>query len=350
MRESEIVVDGYDRIAEAYLEWTTRSPLRERWLNELSSILLRGGDALDLGCGAGMVARRLTEMGFSVLGIDGSSRQIALARKHEPRAEFRLADMVAVAFPAASFAAVLAFYSITHVRRAEHAALFTRIARWLKPGGVLIASLGYTDCPGWTGAWLGTTMFFSHFDAQTNVQLVEQAGLVIRQPGYRRGGERKDGAFPLGRGAETIAGSLMSAITELRSWPVRRRGPRPAGRCLLGRRRRAAAAASAASAVVAGDARGPNANKPRRPGGRGRRQRQLCVSASLQESNLDALANGHSLRGDRMCCWTRPTSVSKSSLSRQSIQARKFLSFRRMKENSSCKVSITNRQWKILRM
>jgi 2-polyprenyl-3-methyl-5-hydroxy-6-metoxy-1,4-benzoquinol methylase len=180
VRESEIVASGYDHIAEAYLEWTARSPLRERWLNELSGMLPQRGDVLDLGCGAGMVARRLTQMGFSLLGIDGSSRQIALARKNEHRSEFRLADMLLVSFPPASFAAVTAFYSITHLPRAEHPAMLKRIAEWLKPGGMLLASLGYRDCPDWTGEWLGATMFFSHFDAETNIRLVESAGLAIR--------------------------------------------------------------------------------------------------------------------------------------------------------------------------
>jgi hypothetical protein len=59
--------------------------------------------------------------------------------------------------------------------------MFKRIAKWLKPGGIFLASLGYRDTPGWTGEWLGTTMYFSHFDAETNITLVEEAGLVIRQ-------------------------------------------------------------------------------------------------------------------------------------------------------------------------
>jgi 2-polyprenyl-3-methyl-5-hydroxy-6-metoxy-1,4-benzoquinol methylase len=192
MRESEIVANGYDHIADAYLKWSGRSPVRERWLNELSHVLPQRGDVLDLGCGAGIpVARRLTEMGFSVLGIDGSARQIALARANAPGAEFRLADMMSVSFPGARFAAVTAFYAITHVPRAEHAALLRRIAGWLEPGGILLASFGHRDCPDWTGAWLGTTMFFSHFDAATNIRLVEGAGLVIRQREVI--GEEEDG-------------------------------------------------------------------------------------------------------------------------------------------------------------
>ena len=156
--------------------------MRERWLNELSRILTQRGEVLDLGCGAGIpVARRLTEMGFSVLGIDGSSHQIALACKNAPDAEFRLADMASLTFPSARFAAVTALYAIIHVPRSEHAALLKRIAGWLEPGGILLASLGHRDCPDWTGAWLGTTMFFSHFDAETNIRLVEETGLLIRQ-------------------------------------------------------------------------------------------------------------------------------------------------------------------------
>ena len=59
--------------------------------------------------------------------------------------------------------------------------LLKRIAKWLKPGGLLLASLGVMDCPDWTGEWLGTTMFFSHFGAETNIKLVGEAGLALKQ-------------------------------------------------------------------------------------------------------------------------------------------------------------------------
>ena len=192
MRASEIVAKGYDQIVDAYLEWSSASPTRTRWLTELAAMVPARGKVLDLGCGAGVpVAHRLTELGFSVLGIDGSSGQIARARKNVPRADFRVADMVSIALPEASFDAVTAFYSITHVPRIEHAALLKRIAGWLKPGGILLTSLGYGDSPDWTGEWLGTTMFFSHFDADTNMKLVAQAGLAI--PRHEVIGEEENG-------------------------------------------------------------------------------------------------------------------------------------------------------------
>ena len=69
-------------------------------------------------------------------------------------------------------------YSFSHLPRVEHGALFERIASWLAPGGLFLASLGSRDSPDWTGEWLGVPMFFSSYDADTNRELLEAAGLV----------------------------------------------------------------------------------------------------------------------------------------------------------------------------
>lgn len=176
----KIVATGYDRIAEAYLNWTSGSPVRRHWINVILSLLPPNARILDLGCGAGLpVALHLADAGHGVVGVDGSERQVALARDNVPGATFMAADMTRVEFEAASFDAVVAFYSITHVPRTEHLVLLKRIRRWLKPGGFFAGSLGHGDCPGWSGEWLGAPMFFSHFDAATNHALVEEAGLRI---------------------------------------------------------------------------------------------------------------------------------------------------------------------------
>jgi SAM-dependent methyltransferase len=104
-----------------------------------------------------------------------------LARLHVPNARFIHADMTHVSIPPGSFDAVAAFYSITHVPRDEHADLLRRIASWLKPGGVFLASLGADQSPDWRGNWLGVEMFFSHFGAEVNEQLVRRAGFNIEE-------------------------------------------------------------------------------------------------------------------------------------------------------------------------
>jgi ubiquinone/menaquinone biosynthesis C-methylase UbiE len=159
------------------------STVRDRWLAELLKRLpAQGGRVLDLGCGAGIpVASTLKATGHAVVGVDGSSAQISLARNNVLPAEFIQADMTEVDFPARSFDAVAAFYSITQVPRSEHDALLRRIGGWLKPGGLLVASLGADALNDWRGEWLGTEMFFSHYDAEANIALLRGAGFVIDQ-------------------------------------------------------------------------------------------------------------------------------------------------------------------------
>jgi SAM-dependent methyltransferase len=178
----KLVASGYDAIAETYLRWTAASPIRRHWLDALIAVLPAKAHILDLGCGAGVpVARQLSDQGFAVHGVDASERQIALARENAPRADFTRADMTTVEFEPIAFDAVTAFYSITHVPREEHPALLRRLWGWLKPGGLLLVSLGCDDSPAWRGEWLGTTMFFSHFDAAANLALVRQAGFAIER-------------------------------------------------------------------------------------------------------------------------------------------------------------------------
>jgi hypothetical protein len=74
----------------------------------------------------------------------------------------------------------VAFFSITHVPRDEHAELLGRIREWLKPDGYLLANMASADDPGTIEAdWLGTPMFFSGVDASTNRRLIEDAGFDL---------------------------------------------------------------------------------------------------------------------------------------------------------------------------
>jgi SAM-dependent methyltransferase len=179
-----LVCNGYDHIAEAYLERYGTSTVRDRWTAELMTRLPKPGRArvLDLGCGAGIpVARALTDAGHDVVGVDGSDRQIALARANVPAAEFIRSDMRTVDFPSRSFDAVAAFYSVTHVPRSDHRRLLESIVGWLKPGGVFVASLGATSSRDWQGEWMGVPMIFSHYDAAGNRTLLADAGFVVER-------------------------------------------------------------------------------------------------------------------------------------------------------------------------
>ena len=85
------------------------------------------------------------------------------------------ADFSELDFPADTFDAVTAFYSIMHVPRDRHLELFGKVLRWLKPGGLLLVSMSTIGGPDRTENWLGVEMFFSGFDARPT-------GASLRKP------------------------------------------------------------------------------------------------------------------------------------------------------------------------
>jgi SAM-dependent methyltransferase len=181
-KRKEVVATGYDAMGGEYLGWSARSsdPGRDRLLPELIARLPDGADVLDLGCGAGIPSTQLLVERFRVTGVDISAAQLAAARRNVPDATFLQADLASVDFPAASFDGVVALYSISHVPREDHAALFGRLAGWLRSGGLFLASLGARDSPDWQGEWIGgRQMFFSSFDDAANRQLVRSAGFEL---------------------------------------------------------------------------------------------------------------------------------------------------------------------------
>jgi SAM-dependent methyltransferase len=194
-----IVAAGYDLIAERYLAWSglQPSPQRRQFLVLADELIPTGAEVLELGCGAGLPVTATLARGRRLTGVDISAVQIGLARANVPSASFVQADMTLFERPAASLDAVVAFYSLTHVPRDEHAALFERIRVWLRPGGLFLASLGVEDSPDAIEAgWLGVDMFFSHFSARVNRRLVVEAGFALeRAEVHAEPADRHDARF-----------------------------------------------------------------------------------------------------------------------------------------------------------
>ena len=175
------VAAGYDRISGRYQEWVARieGDPSDRMLVEFAQRLPGRARVLDLGCGAGVPSTRVLAQSFDVVGVDISEAQIRSARKNVPEATFIHGDFAEIELPDVSFDGVTALYSISHVPREEHARIFARVARWLVPGGLFLATLGATDSPDWVGDWLGGPMFFSSHDADTNRGLLRAAGFTL---------------------------------------------------------------------------------------------------------------------------------------------------------------------------
>ncbi len=99
---------------------------------------VRAGTIIDLGCGAGELARELTTAGFEVVGVDASGAMIRLARAAAPRAKFRRAAIDEFDLPRCDAVTAIGeplCYVAHAARRAAHKRLFRRVARALRPGG-----------------------------------------------------------------------------------------------------------------------------------------------------------------------------------------------------------------------
>ena len=178
-----IVESGYDAIADRYADAARegRGPdtYFRAFLARLLGLIPEDGMVLDVGCGAGLIAAEITTRA-RVVAVDISAAQLELAKRNAPDAMLVRADVGEVAFEPGTFDAIVAFWSLIHVPRESHRSLIARIHAWLKPGGVFAGTLGSGDNPAeHVRDFYGASMYWSHFDAETNQTLLREAGFDV---------------------------------------------------------------------------------------------------------------------------------------------------------------------------
>jgi ubiquinone/menaquinone biosynthesis C-methylase UbiE len=178
MKYNQLVADGYNKMANTYL--ADRDRLKSgKYVSQLLKYLPKQSTILDLGCGAGVpVDDLLLKAGHSVVGIDISSEQIKLARKHCPRGEFLVGDISDLQEGDYSVEAVVSFYTFFHTPREQQGKLLKIIASYLEKGGLLLISMGDREFEG-DHELHGVKMWSSQFGTAKNRTLVESAGFVI---------------------------------------------------------------------------------------------------------------------------------------------------------------------------
>ena len=138
------------------------------------------GRVLELGCGGENPSTRELASRYDYVGVDISSGQLERARRAFPEARFVLVDASAVQLEAAPFDGIVSLFMLGHVPRAEQGPLLGRMAGWLRPGGLLLATLGTADAADMVeDDWLGAPMFFASFDEETNRRLLTGAGFEL---------------------------------------------------------------------------------------------------------------------------------------------------------------------------
>jgi ubiquinone/menaquinone biosynthesis C-methylase UbiE len=145
-------------------------PLDRRML-DLARRSVSGGVVLDLGCGTGSAASYISRSGTRAVGLDLSFGMLGSCRSF---CELPLCqgDMRHLPFGDQAFAAVVAYYSIQHVRRSELGMVLSEAARVLNPGGTLLLSAHLGEGEVYIDEFLG------HHIASTGGCLYSCQGLV----------------------------------------------------------------------------------------------------------------------------------------------------------------------------
>lgn len=125
-----------------------RDMIDQHWqCDECNRRPLEGKSALDVGCGAGLLAEPLARLGAKVTGIDAAPEVIAVAREHASKSgleiDYRTGDVQELQ---GEFDLVTCMEVIEHV--ADPAAFSRALAARIAPGGLLVMST--PNATGWS--------------------------------------------------------------------------------------------------------------------------------------------------------------------------------------------------------
>jgi SAM-dependent methyltransferase len=158
---------SYDQVADEYVERIfdelQHKPLDRQWLDRFAAGVRDMGEACDMGCGPGQVARYLHEQGVPVCGVDLSPAMVERARRLTPGVKFRQGDMTALDAPDEAWAGIVAFYSIIHIPRGDMARALGELRRVLRPGGLLLLAFHIGDDTLHLDEWWGRKVCVDFF-------------------------------------------------------------------------------------------------------------------------------------------------------------------------------------------
>ena len=180
---ADVLRRGYETVARAYREHLidelAGKPLDRAFLDAFAEGC--SGTVLDVGCGPGQIARYLASRGATVEGVDLSPAMIEEARATHPGITFRVGDMFALPYEAATIAGIAAFYAIVHLRSDELVAPFRDFARVLVPGGLVALSFHVGDDVEHVDELFGaqTSLDFVNHQPEAVIQALVRAGFTL---------------------------------------------------------------------------------------------------------------------------------------------------------------------------
>ncbi|MBJ6122138.1 class I SAM-dependent methyltransferase [Sphingomonas mollis] len=153
------------------------------------------GKVLEVGCGDGAFLAQMAQAGWQAVGIDFDEKAVAAARRHAG-IDVMQGDLIACAFPDASFDAIVMNNVIEHLP--DTLAVMKECARILRPGGRVVMVTPNLDAPGhrkfgpdWRGLEVPRHLYL--FTTRTLKRYARAAGFATVQSFSPIGGGGTDG-------------------------------------------------------------------------------------------------------------------------------------------------------------
>jgi SAM-dependent methyltransferase len=180
-RISTQTLEAYDSRAEDFWEGTRHHDVQQN-VEELLRHL--EGQApftiLDLGCGPGRDLKTFAQAGHTAIGLEGSSRFVAMARQYSG-CEVWQQDLLALELPNERFDGVFANAALFHVPSQELSRVLLELHATLKSRGVLFSSNPHgNNEEGWNRGRYGT-----YCDLETWRRFLLDAGFIELNHYYR---------------------------------------------------------------------------------------------------------------------------------------------------------------------
>lgn len=177
---------------------TTFSIAREDvYVKYVQSIVPEGGKILDLGCGSGIISRRLHDLGYKVVGCDISEGMIETSRSLQDgrTIEFRVGSGLAIPAENSEFDAVISRMFIAHF--ANWREILIEKARVTKPAGSVIFDFGSKEHWLLFGDDLRKDETFPYSDDQSHTgRFYDVATLGEMEEAAKSAGLELEGCYP----------------------------------------------------------------------------------------------------------------------------------------------------------
>ena len=170
----------FDLAAPQYEAIFGNSEALQRAVEWLVQRLTPGSEALDVGSGTGIpTARRLSEAGMIVHGVDISREMIRLAQQNVPTGHFYLMDVTDLRLGDKRFAAITAFFSLLMLRKAAIEETLQQLTSQLLPEGYLVIAMVEGDFDYIEIPFLGQSVRISAYPRAQLALLLERCGLRL---------------------------------------------------------------------------------------------------------------------------------------------------------------------------